>query len=149
MKMIYVKETIEDLKERFPTEDLARRCSNVTLLPLETYNIRPAYRWADALVSEASSTIVEFTILDKPIIVCDQLHHLLRSGRYLQRRMDTELLNLLDFAHHAPTADQASYAMEHPGELSDRRKTGHDLLVGPYDGQTSQRIVDILEKAVA
>lgn len=143
--------------QRVLLEDLARRCSNVTILPLEAYNILPAYRWADVLVSEVSSTIIEFTVLDRPIVVCDQLHlrlhHRWRSSQYVQRRMDTKLLNLLDFAHHAPTADQVaiqvSYALKHPDELSDRRQAGRDLLVGPCDGQASQRIVDILEKAVA
>lgn len=143
--------------QRVMLADLARRCPNVTVLPLEAYNILPAFQWADVLVSEASSTIIEFTALDRPIVVCDQLHlrlhHKWRRKKFFQRRMDTELLSLLDFAHHAPAADQVadrvSYALEHPGELSDRRQAGRDLLVGPCDGQASQRIVDILEKAVA
>lgn len=136
---------------------LARRCPNVTVLPLEAYNILPAFQWADVLVSESSSTIIEFTALDRPIVVCDQLHlrlhHKRRRKKFFQRRMDTELLSLLDFAHHTPAADQVanrvSYALEHPDELSDQRRAGRDLLVGPCDGQASQRIVDFPEKAVA
>jgi len=143
--------------QRVLLEDLDRQCSNVTLLPLETYNILPAFRWADVLVSEASSTIIEYTILDRPIVVCDQLHlrlhHRWRGSRYIQRRVDADLMNRLDFAHHAPTAtevaDLVRYALEHSGELSERRQAGRDLLVGPCDGQASRRIMEILEKAVA
>ncbi|MFB0517316.1 MAG: CDP-glycerol glycerophosphotransferase family protein [Candidatus Neomarinimicrobiota bacterium] len=143
--------------QRALLEDLARRCPNVTLLPLEFYNILPAFRWADVLVSEISSTIIEFTVMDKPIVVCDQLHlrlhHRWRGSRYLQHRIDTELLGRLDFAHHVPTAgqvaDQVSYALQHPDELSDRRHAGRDLLVGPCDGRASRRIREIIEKAAA
>ncbi len=141
--------------QRVLLEDLARRHPNVTLLPLEAYNILPAYRWADMLVSEASSTIIEFTALDKPIVVCDQLHlrlhHRWQGGRYLKRRIDGELMSRLDFAHHVPTAarvaEQVSYALEHPDELSDRRRAGRDLLVGPCDGRAAQRIREIVERA--
>ncbi len=143
--------------QRVLLKDVARRCPNVTLLPLEAYNILPAYRWADLLVSEASSTIIEFTTQERPIVVCDQvhlrLHHRWRSGRYLQRRMDTELMDQLDFAHHAATADevaaQVEYALAHPDELSEKRRAGRDKLVGPCDGQASQRIQEMVEKAAA
>ena len=112
-------------------------------------------RWADVLVSEVSSTIIEFTVMDRPMVVCDQLHlrlhHRWRGSRYLQYRMDTDLLSLIDFAHHAGKADQVadlvSHALNHPQELSDKRRVGRDRLVGPYDGQASQRIMTILEKA--
>jgi CDP-glycerol glycerophosphotransferase (TagB/SpsB family) len=143
--------------QRVLLQDLSRQYSNITLLPLEAYNILPAFQWADILVSEISSTIIEFTVLDRPTVVCDQvhlrMHHRWRGRRYLQRRLDTELLSKLDFAHHAAAADQVSnviqYALEHPDELSDSRQAGRDLLVGPYDGQASQRIVKMIEEAVA
>jgi hypothetical protein len=143
--------------QRVLLEDLAQQCSNVTVLPLNAYSILPAYKWAEVLVSEISSTIIEFSVMDKPIVVCDQLHlrlhHQRRRSRYLERRVDLELLDLLDFAHHSTTAagvaDTIIYAMEHPDELASKRKRGRDMLVGPYDGQASERIVDFIESIVA
>ena len=137
--------------------DLTRSCPNVTLLPLESYNILPAFDWADVLVSDVSSTIIEFTALDRPIVACDQvhlrLHHRWRGDRYFRRRLDTELLSKINFAHHASTADLVAgtirYALGHPDELSSKRLSGRDLLVGPSDGQASQRIKAIIEKMVA
>jgi hypothetical protein len=139
--------------QRVLLEDLAQQCSNVTVLPLDAYSILPAYQWADVLVSEISSTIIEYSIMDKPIVVCDQLHlrfhHRQQRSRYLERRVDLELLGLLDFAHHSTTAagvtDTIIYAMEHPNELASERKRGRDMLVGPYDGHASERIVEIIE----
>lgn len=143
--------------QRVLLEDLVQRCSNVTVLPLEAYSILPAYQWADVLVSEISSTIIEFSVMDKPIVVCDQLHlrlhHRRQGSRYLERRVDLELLGLLDFAHHSTTADGVAdtitYALEHPDELASERKRGREVLVGPYDGQASERIVNAIESAVS
>ncbi|MFC1484671.1 CDP-glycerol glycerophosphotransferase family protein [Candidatus Neomarinimicrobiota bacterium] len=142
--------------QRVLLEDLAQQCSNVTVLPLDAYSILPAYQWADVLVSEISSTIIEFSVMDKPIVVCDQLHlrlhHRQRRSRYLEQRVDSELLGLLDFAHHsasaAGVADTISYAIDHPDELTSKRKRGRETLVGQYDGQTSERIVEIIENAL-
>jgi hypothetical protein len=139
--------------QRVLLEDLAQQCSNVTVIPLDAYSILPAYQWADVLVSEISSTIIEFSVMDKPIVVCDQLHlrlhHRQRRSRYLERRVDLELLSLLDFAHHSvnatTVADTIIHAMEHPDELASKRKRGRETLVGQYDGQASERIVEIIE----
>ncbi len=136
---------------------LTRSCPNVTLLPLESYNILPAFDWADVLVSDVSSTLIEFTALDRPIVACDQvhlrLHHRWRGGRYFRRRLDTELLSKINFAHHASTADLVAgtirHALGHPDALSSKRLSGRDLLVGPSDGQASQRIKAIIEHVVA
>ncbi len=134
-------------------EELARNCPNVTVLPLADYNALGAFRWADVLVSEASSTIIEFTSLDKPIVVCDELHlrlhHRLQRARFFRRRMDTDLLERLDFAHHAAKGVDVAYqigqALENPLALSGRRREARDLLLGPTDGGAAQRIARILQ----
>ncbi|UCH10388.1 MAG: CDP-glycerol glycerophosphotransferase family protein [Fidelibacterota bacterium] len=143
--------------QRVLLQDLSKQYANITLLPLEAYNILPAFRWADVLVSEISSTIIEYTVMDRPIVVCDQVHlrwhHRWGGGPYFQRRLDTELLSKIDFAHRAVRADEVSnkvqYALEHRDELSAFRQAGRDLLVGPYDGQASRRIAKLIEEAVA
>jgi hypothetical protein len=38
--------------------------------------------------------------------------------------------------------------MEHPDELALKRVRGREMLVGPYDGQSSGRIVEYIENAV-
>lgn len=137
-------------------EDLAQQYSNVTVLPLNAYSILPAFEWADILVSEISSTIIEFSVMDKPIVVCDQLHlrlhHRRQRSNYLERRVDLELLGQLDFAHHSATAagvaEMCSYALEHPDELASERERGREMLVGPYDGLASGRIVEHIKNAM-
>ena len=143
--------------QRLLLQDLVRRCPNVTLLPLTEYSILPAFNWADVLISETSSTIIEFTALDRPIVVCDELHlrlhHRWRRGRYLRHRLDSELLGKLDFAHHAPTAGEVAVAVEaalgRPDELADRRQAGRKLLLGPIDGQAAQRVAATIEARLA
>ena len=143
--------------QRVLLQDLARRCPNVTLLPLTDFSILPAFRWADVLISEISSTIIEFTALDRPIVVCDQLHlrlhHRWSRGRYLRRRLDSELLGKLDFAQHAATAAEVAVAIEAalhgPTKLADRRRAARDLLVGPIDGQAAQRVATAIEASLA
>ncbi len=134
-------------------EKLARNCPNVTVLPLTDYNVLNAFRWAEVLVSEASSTIIEFTALDKPIVICDELHlrlhHRLQRARFFRRRMDTDLLERLDFAHHAAKGVDVAYqigqALENPLAMSDLRREARDLLLGPTDGGAAQRIAQILQ----
>ncbi|MEE9162499.1 MAG: CDP-glycerol glycerophosphotransferase family protein [Candidatus Neomarinimicrobiota bacterium] len=142
--------------QRVLLDDLARRCSNVTVLPLATFSILSAFQWADVLVSEASSTIIEFSALDRPIVICDQLHlrlHHRWRNRYIDRRMDAELLGKLDFAWHAPSAaevaPQIEAALDNPGELAAQRQLARDLLLGPCDGQAAQRVVAAIEDRLA
>lgn len=135
---------------------LARESSNVTVLPLEAYNIITGYNWADVLVSEASSTIIEFTALDKPVVVCDELHlrwhHRLQRARFFRRRMDMDLMARLDYALHAvegsDVADQITQALENPDELSEKRRAARDLLLGPVDGGAARRIARVLIEKV-
>ncbi|MEE9466559.1 MAG: CDP-glycerol glycerophosphotransferase family protein [Candidatus Neomarinimicrobiota bacterium] len=136
---------------------LVHESPNVTLLPLAAYNVISAYHWADVLVSEASSTIIEFTALDKPIVVCDELHlrlhHRLWRSRFFHRRMDTDLIDMLDFAHHAvkgvDVASQIAGALAGPETLENQRRTARDRFLGPTDGHAAQRIVQALQARVA
>jgi hypothetical protein len=136
-------------------KNLVARRKQVTWLPIEAYNINAAFAWADVLVSEASGTIIEFTALDKPIVLCDELylrpHHRLFRQRFYRKRMDTELLNNLDFALHtaraAEVADNISLALSKPHNLSLERAAARDKLLGPCDGMAAQRIVDAILEA--
>ncbi|MFC1481998.1 CDP-glycerol glycerophosphotransferase family protein [Candidatus Neomarinimicrobiota bacterium] len=138
-------------------KDLVARRKQVTWLPLEAYNINTAFAWADVLVSEASATIIEFTALDKPIVLCDELylrpHHKLLRKRFYRQRMDEELLNNLDFAVHsaqaAHVADNISLALKNPQNLSQERTAARDKLLGPCDGMAAQRIVKAILEAKA
>lgn len=142
--------------QRVLLDDLARRCSNVTVLPLTTFSILPAFQWADVLVSEASSTIIEFNALDRPIVICDQLHlrlHHRWRKRYIDQRIDAELLGKLDFAWHAPSAagvaPQVEAALDNPGKLAVERQIARDLLVGRCDGRVAQRVAAAIEDRLA
>ncbi len=133
---------------------VARSCPNVTLLPLSDYNILGAYDWADLLVSEASSTAIEFAALDRPIVVCDQIHlrphHRLFKDRFLARRIDGDLLAQLDFVHHASRAVEVAgvieHGLNHPNELAGARAASRKKLLGPIDGGAAERIVELVEQ---
>jgi hypothetical protein len=135
--------------------NLVAQRGQVTLLPLESYNINAAWAWADVLVSEASSTILEFTALDKPIVLCDELylrrHHRLFRKRFFRKRMDEKLLNDLDFAIHSAraedVADNVALALKNPQLLSQERAAARDKLLGPCDGMAAHRIVNAILEA--
>ncbi len=133
-------------------QNMSEKYAHVHLIPPEQYNIVPLYKIADLLLTEASSTAFEFLATGKPVIVCDFYHlrlkHRLFHRAFRKRRLDTEILPLLDFADHIEMPQQLPEAIQEAITKSAKyrqRIVGKaEFFMGNLDGKASQRIVQDL-----
>lgn len=129
------------------------RFSNVYLARTEDYSLLPFMAVSDVLVSDASSALFEFALLDKPVVWCDFLK--LRwnyRGPFsykFKRRMDQDYGYYSDVAIHAKRYEDLKNIIEgqlaYPNEYQAVRLRLSEELAGKLDGQASKRIVDYLE----
>lgn len=138
------------------TKKMERQYKHVHLLPPDYYNITPLYSVADVLLTEASSTMYEMMVLDKPVIVCEfyrlRMSHRLFRKRLYKRRLDVEMSKeKVDFSFKLEKPSKIKIVLEQVfsdddpfTELREKYKT--DMLY-KLDGKASERIRDaILER---
>jgi CDP-glycerol glycerophosphotransferase (TagB/SpsB family) len=125
---------------------------NVYLAGIDEHSLLPFMVVSDLLISEASSSIFEFSALDKPIVWCDFLN--LRwsyRGPFrfrFTRRMDQDILKFSDIGAHAENYRQLKIVVDeqinHPEMFQAKRRAYCDLFVGASDGMASKRVADYL-----
>lgn len=104
---------------------------NVTIY--RDIDVVPALALADVLISDASSVLQEFTLVDRPIVYCD-VPELFRSKRY-KKTADTETWSqkggvVIRGAHELSTALERCFS--NPSEFSPiRRKIAEDVFYNP------------------
>jgi hypothetical protein len=125
---------------------------NVYLASLDDVNILPFMAISDLLISDASSTLFEFTALDKPVVWCDfyKLRWNYRgifSYRF-DKRMDEDLYKYADISAHAAKYKDLKKIVDEqisePNLFKSQRAQYTEILVGVVDGNVSQRIADYL-----
>jgi len=138
------------------TKKMERQYKHVHLLPPDYYNITPLYSVADVLLTEASSTMYEMMVLDKPVIVCEfyrlRMSHRLFRKRLYKRRLDEEMSKeKVDFSFKLEKPSKIKIVLEQVFSDDDpftelRGKYKTDMLY-KLDGRASERIRDtILER---
>ncbi len=125
---------------------------NVYLAGLDEVNIIPFMAVADVLISDASSTLFEFSALNKPVVWCD--FYRLRWGYRgllkfrFKKRMDEDLYKYADIAIHAKTYQELKRCVDSqiqaPDTFAQQRQQYTQALAGKVDGQCSKRIVDYI-----
>ncbi len=134
-------------------QEVACTSDHIYLVPPDEFNIIPYYSLADVLISDISSTIYEFLVLDRPIIMAEcftlRLKHLLFYKRF-QKRLDLERMESVDFAYRlenpADVLTLIYHALEHPEEMQSRRLQAHKTYLYKADGKASWRLVNAIEK---
>ena len=134
--------------------DVWAKASNVYLAGLGEANIIPFMSVADVLISDASSTLFEFSALNKPVVWCD--FYKLRWGYRgllkfrFKKRMDEDLYKYADIAIHAKTYQELKRSVDsqiqNPDEYSEQRQQCTLDLAGKVDGLCSKRIVGYILK---
>jgi len=103
---------------------------NSALRIIDDYDITPYLHIADVMISDTSSVIYEFIILDKPVITYKTID-----------RKDKGI----DISHPYELRDALDKTLNHPKENSLNRKK-HIAEINPYlDCKTSERIVNVLD----
>jgi len=129
-----------------------QKCSNVYMADLNDVSIIPFMTISDILISDASSTMLEFTALNKPAIWTDfyKLRWSYRgilSYRY-KKRIGVEIEFFAKVAEQVTCYKDMLTAiddvLQHPQKKETQRLEMKDLLVGKVDGKVSQRIAEYL-----
>lgn len=125
---------------------------NVYLAKVEDYSLVPFLDKADLLISDASSALFEFALLNKPVIWCDFLklrwgYRGLLSYRF-KNRMDQDYGEYANVAVHANKYKNLKQLvieqLDEPDSLAEVRLALAEKLAGKLDGKASQRIVNYL-----
>ena len=133
-------------------EQTARQNESIYLAAPHEYNILPYYGVADVLISDISSTLFEFLVLDRPIIQTEFFSLKLRHRvfrRRLRRRIDQKRSDEVDFTYRLARPEDSKYvlnnALQHPQEMSPARVQAAQRFLYEVDGKASERLVDAIE----
>jgi hypothetical protein len=125
---------------------------NVYLAQVNDYSLVPFMVNADILISDASSALFEFALLNKPVVWCDFLklrwsYRGIFSYRF-KKRMDADYGEYSAIAVHANKYQQlkslVTQQMNQPNMLEKIRLDYSAKLAGIVDGKASERIVKYL-----
>ncbi len=128
--------------------------ANCTVLGLEEYDLTPFFAISDLMISDESSAMFEFAVLDKPVI--SNRFYKLRFSYYLMpwklsRRIDKEKDRYREMLYNAQSYKQMkeltiNILQDYSNDIksSIRIKYAKELC-GELDGKASMRIVDLLE----
>ena len=125
---------------------------NVYLAKVDDYSLIPFMATANLLISDASSAIIEFAALDKPVIWCNFLklrwnYRGIFSYRF-KKRMDEDYKEYSKIAVKTDSYEELKTTVKdqimHPDQLSENRRNYSQKMVGRLDGKASNRIIDYL-----
>ncbi len=125
---------------------------NVYLAQVADYSLVPFMANADVLISDASSALFEFALLNKPVIWCDFLklrwsYRGIFSYRF-KKRMDEDYGEYSAIAVHAEKYQQLNSLIKQqinqPNQLEKIRLDYSTKLAGIVDGKASERIINYL-----
>jgi len=125
---------------------------NVYLAKVDDYSLIPFMATANLLISDASSAIIEFAALDKPVIWCNFLklrwnYRGIFSYRF-KKRMDEDYKEYSKIAVKTDSYEELKTTVKdqivHPDQLSENRRNYSEKMVGRLDGKASCRIIDYL-----
>ncbi|MBT3217046.1 MAG: hypothetical protein HOD97_08405 [Candidatus Marinimicrobia bacterium] len=132
---------------------LAKNHNNIFVVPPEEYNILPWLEFSDLLISDISSVLFEFLVLDRPIVQTDfyslKLRHRLFPKK-INNRLDLQRASEIGFAKKVKdpklVIPVVLSELKNPEKLSDQRKSGIKTFLYKADGQASIRLIDAIEE---
>lgn len=129
-----------------------REFANVYIAGVDNYSILPFLQVADLLISDASTTLFEFSALNKPVVWCDFIKRRWSYKgpfrfRYL-KRIDKRMVQYSNIAAHvkkySKLLPEVDRQIKNPALFEKKRLEYSDKLLGPLDGKASERIADYL-----
>ncbi len=125
---------------------------NVYLADVNQVSILPFFQASSLIISDTSSTLFEFTALNKPAIWCD-FYKVRWSYRgifkiRLKNRLDDDLKYFAQVAQQVKNfeelKEQIDVQLNKPELKEQERLNMTEILTGKVDGQCSRRIVDFI-----
>ncbi|NQY35160.1 MAG: CDP-glycerol glycerophosphotransferase family protein [Alteromonadaceae bacterium] len=129
-----------------------KKYDNVFLADINHVSILPFLESASLIISDTSSTLFEFTALNKPAIWCDfyKVRWSYRGifKRRLKNRLDDDLKYFAQVAQQVKNfkelKEQINVQLNNPELKEKARLNMTEILTGKVDGQCSRRIVDFI-----
>ena len=140
------------IKIRLLLELAIQAQSNIEIIQFEHYNILPFYAKADLMISDISSTLFEYLVMNRPIIQTTYSTLRLKYKLFpdkLKKRMDHDRLAQINFTTRCNSPEQLNgliqESLHNPSTNSDERKNAKTKFLGRCDGQAAQRVLNALE----
>ena len=135
-------------------ENEIKKLDNIEIVPFDCYNILNLFFQSDLLITDFSSTIFEYLIMDKPIIQTRyytlRLKYKLFPG-LLKKRIDFERQNQINFTINCNEPINISTsieeALQNPKRHSNERKTALSKFIGRIDNNCSKRILNAISES--
>jgi|TARA_B110000495_G_scaffold150199_1_gene133122 hypothetical protein len=142
------------IKIRLLLELAIQAQSNIEIIQFEHYNILPFYAKADLMISDISSTLFEYLVMNRPIIQTTYSTLRLKYKLFpdkLKKRMDQDRVSQIDFTTHCDSPEQLSgiiqESLNKPTIKSGEREIAKNKFLGRCDGNASERVINALESA--
>ncbi len=125
---------------------------NVYIVDKMDINIIDYYLISDLLLTDISSTMFEYLVLDRPIVQCLDFtyrkHHKLIPG-LVNKRFDKARMEKVNFTNQIKDANQIigliDEILNSPDTMSSQRKKAIPEFLFKADGNASSRLVDFIE----
>lgn len=125
---------------------------NVYIVPQYDIEILQYYLASDLLLTDISSTMFEYLVLNRPVVQCLDMtfrkHHELIPW-LVNQRFDHERMQEVDFTYQVQNADDLIHTVQHAlqnnSEMQSQRLKAIEMFHYNPDGQASKRLVDVIE----
>jgi len=126
---------------------------NVCLLPLEEFNIIPYYKAADLMISDISSTLFEYVVLNRSIIQVLALSYRKKHRIFpflIKKRLDDNRMTSVNFTTQLSDVknllEVIKQHLDNPEMGNEERRKALNHFHFSPDGLASKRLVDAIEK---
>lgn len=129
---------------------ISRHQTETSELPTNLYDMQPASAnidvtiAADVVISDRSSIVFECAGMNKPVIMVDNPD--VPGHLHLESQVALPLVDAGPHVTNDNIVDAIEHMIEEPMWYEDRRKYWGDFVAGPYDGNRSKCVVDLMLK---
>ena len=132
-------------------ENEINNLSNISIFPFKNYNIIKLFFSSDLLITDFSSTIFEYLIMDQPIIQMKYYTPRLKYKLFpnlLKKRIDEDRLGQINFTFNCNKPDELidviDEARKNPNKHSKERVKASRKFLGRLDNKCSNRILEAI-----
>ena len=132
-------------------ENEIKKLRNIKIVPFECHNILDLFHQSNALITDFSSAIFEYLVMDNPIVQTNYYSLRLKYKLFpslLKRRMDYERQKQIDFSIICRAPEELNVAIEraldNTKKLSEKRKNALKKFLGKVDFKCADRILEAI-----
>ena len=132
-------------------ENEIKKLKNIKIVPFECHNILDLFHQSNALITDFSSAIFEYLVMDNPIVQTNYYSLRLKYRLFpalFKRRMDHERQKQINFSFICSEPEELNVvvekALENTKRLSGERKNALKKFLGEVDFKCADRILEAI-----